>query len=347
MKRIIIVFAGLIVALSILLGIKVHEMNAEQDKPAGGSAVIEGVEADVTSRLAARIERIEVKEGVVVKEGDVMVVLECAEQEALLEGARARLAAAQHQAEAARAQVEASLGSANAAAAGVGAAGAQRQALKSNQAVTERQVKRIDRLAGEGGATASDLDRAAAQADQLGKQLEALDEQINAARGQARAARAQAEAAKAQAEAAVDAISVAQAEVRRAQALVDECTIEAPISGYVETRAFEPNEVVLPGTKILTLVRIDRVEATFYLPNRELAAAKPGLPVTAVADAYPGRTFNGTVERVSAEAEFTPRNVQTRQDRDRLVYAVTVAFDNPGEELRPGMPIEVTVGGRP
>jgi HlyD family secretion protein len=305
--------------------------------------VIEGTEADVTSRIAARIRSIAVDEGDAVKEGDVLVKLDCAEQDAMLQAARARLAAAEHQASAARAQVDAALGSANAAAAGVGAAGAQRQALRSNQEVTERQVKRIDRLRGEGGATESDLDRASSQAEQLSKQLEALDSQISAARGQAKAAQAAAEATKAQAEAAMNAIGAAQADVLRAQALVDECTIEAPIDGYVETRAFEPNEVALPGTKILTLVRIDRVEATFYVPNRELASVSQGKEVTAVADAYPDRTFTGTISRVASQAEFTPRNVQTREDRDRLVYAVTVVFDNPSNLLRPGMPVEVTV----
>lgn len=343
MKRIVVVFVVLIATFSILLGIKVHEMNAEKLKPAGGSAVIEGVEADVTARIAARIENIAVEEGDAVKAGDVLVKLDCAEPDALLQAARARLAAAEHQAAAARAQVEAALGSANAAAAGVGAAGAQSQALRSNQEVTERQVKRIDRLRGEGGATESDLDRASAQADQLSKQLEALDSQTRAARGQARAAQAAAEAAKAQAEAAVNAISAAQADVLRAQALVAECAIVAPISGYVETRAFEPSEVAMPGTRILKLVRIDRVEATFYVPNRELASVSPGRAVTATADAYPDRTFNGTISRIASQAEFTPRNVQTREDRDRLVYAVTAVFDNPNGELRPGMPVEVTV----
>jgi HlyD family secretion protein len=99
----------------------------------------------------------------------------------------------------------------------------------------------------------------------------------------------------------------------------------------------------MPGTKILTLVRIDRVEATFYVPNRELASVSAGKGVTAIADAYPDRTFNGTISRVASQAEFTPRNVQTREDRDRLVYAVTAVFDNPSNELRPGMPVEVTV----
>jgi HlyD family secretion protein len=344
MKRIVIVFAILVATFSILLGIKVHQMNAEQSKPAGGSAVIEGTEADVSSRLMARIQSIAVEEGDAVKAGDVLVKLDCAEPQSLLQAASARLLAAEHQAEAARAQVEAALGSANAAAAGINAAGAQRQALQSTQEVTNRQVKRIDRLATEGGATASDLERAAAQADQLAKQVDALDSQLNAARGQARAAKAQAQAAKAQAEAAVNAIGAAQADVLRAQSLVDECNIEAPIDGFVETRAFEPLEVVLPGSKILSLVRIDRVEATFYLPNRELAAAKAGMAVTAIADAHPGKIFSGKVERVAAQAEFTPRNVQTRDDRDRLVYAVTAVFENAAGELRPGMPVEITVG---
>jgi HlyD family secretion protein len=345
MRRIAIVFAVLVTIFVTLIGIKVSEMRAEALKPSGGSAVIEGVEAAVTSRLPARIAKITVHEGDPVKAGDVLVELDCREQEAILEAALARLAAAEHQAEAARAQVSAASGAANAALAGVGAAGSRRQALETNRAVTERQVKRIDRLKGEGGATESELDRASAQATQLGEEIRALDASLDAAKGQAKAASAQAEAAKAQAEAAVNAISAAQAEVKRARAMADECRLVAPIDGHVEARAYEPGEVVLPGSKVLTLVRIDVVEATFYLPNRELAAAKVGRTVRVVADAIPGKSFSGTIIRVAAKAEFTPRNVQTREDRDRLVYAVTASIENGGEELRPGMPVEVVVDG--
>lgn len=345
MKRIIVVFAVLITGLSILLGVKVRAQRAKALEPSGGSAVIEGTEADVTSRLPARIVRIAAREGEAVKEGDVVVELACDEQDALLEAARAKLGAAEHQAAAAHARVDAALGATNAAVAGVGAAGAKRKALATNRDVSARQVKRLNRLAGEGGATAMDLDSASAQAESLSEQLRALDASLEAARGQAKAARAQANAAKAAAEAAVNAIAAAQADVRRAQALVNECRIEAPISGYVQTRAYEPGEVVLPGSKILTLVRIDRVEATFYLPNRELAAAAPGRAVKVRADAHPGRTFEGRIARVAAKAEFTPRNVQTREDRDRLVYPVTVEIDNGDESLRPGMPVEVTIEG--
>jgi HlyD family secretion protein len=82
-----------------------------------------------------------------------------------------------------------------------------------------------------------------------------------------------------------------------------------------------------------------------YVPNAELSAAAPGRQVVAVADAWPGKTFEGAIRRVSASAEFTPRNVQTREDRDRLVYAVDVVIPNPDGLLRPGMPVEISIPG--
>jgi HlyD family secretion protein len=87
------------------------------------------------------------------------------------------------------------------------------------------------------------------------------------------------------------------------------------------------------------------VKATFYLPNAELAAARTGARAEVVADAWPGQTFVGTVRTVATRAEFTPRNIQTRTDRDRLVYPVEVWIANPEGKLRPGMPVQVTLPG--
>ncbi|MBM4320856.1 MAG: HlyD family efflux transporter periplasmic adaptor subunit, partial [Deltaproteobacteria bacterium] len=140
-------------------------------------------------------------------------------------------------------------------------------------------------------------------------------------------------------------IAAAQAMLLRAATLVAECRLAAPHDGYVQTRAYEVGEVVMPGSRILTLVDIGEVKAIFYLPNAELDAAQPGRPVTVVADAMPERSFAGAVRRVGVSAEFTPRNVQTRADRDRLVYAVEVAIPNAEGLLRPGMPVEIVVPG--
>ena len=72
---------------------------------------------------------------------------------------------------------------------------------------------------------------------------------------------------------------------------------------------------------------------------------KPGAPAVVVADAWPGERFEGTVRTVSLEAEFTPRNIQTRTDRDRLVYPVEVTVRNRDGKLRAGMPVQVTLTG--
>jgi HlyD family secretion protein len=113
----------------------------------------------------------------------------------------------------------------------------------------------------------------------------------------------------------------------------------------VQARNFEPGEVVLPGSRVLTVVDLDEVRSTFYLPNAELAAAASGKRVSVHADPYPGEVFPGTIRHVSSKAEFTPRNVQTREDRDRLVYGVEVTIPNPGRKLRPGMPVEAVIEG--
>lgn len=345
MRRILAVFAVLVVGLSLGLFVKVRENRAALTAPSGGSGIVEGLEVDVVSRLPARIVEITVDEGDPVKAGQVLVRLDCREQEALLRAAKAKREATASAARAAQAQVEAALGAADAAKAQVGAADAQRKALETSEGVAARQLARLEKLKGQGGATEMDLDRAGGQRQGLEEQIRALDATQAAARGQAKAARGQAEAARAQAEAAIVAITAAEADVARAETLVEECTLEAPIDGYVLTRAFEPQEVTLPGSKVLALVKIDPVETSFYIPNAELAEARVGRKVRIVADAWPDRAFEGEIVAVSQEAEFTPRNVQTRQDRDRLVYRVEVRAPNPESKLRPGMPVQISIPG--
>jgi HlyD family secretion protein len=344
-RRIAGIFIVLIVAFSVGIGLKVRANRAALSGPSGGSGIIEGTQADVVARIPARITQIHAEEGDRVEVGQVLVELDCREQQAVLRAAEARLAAAKSQAKAAQAQMDAALGMSQAAQAQVGAAGAQREALETGHGVATRQLTRLEKLEGQGGATEMELDRVSGQARQLSEQIKALDAQVMAARGQAKAAQGQAEAARAQAEAAVVAVTAAEADVARAASLVEECTLKAPLSGYVEVRAYEPQEVVLPGTRVLSVVRLSPARTSFYIPNAELAEARVGRKVTFTADAYPGKTFEGQITQVAKEAEFTPRNVQTRQDRDRLVYRVEVRAENADGLLRPGMPVEVTLPG--
>ncbi len=121
------------------------------------------------------------------------------------------------------------------------------------------------------------------------------------------------------------------------------CNLQSPISGSVLSRYHEPGELVVFGTKLLTLANIKDVWAYIYVPQPDVFHVKAGLKVTARLPEMPGRTFIGTVVKVNDEAEFTPKNVQTRSERERLVYGVKVSFlgSNDDEVLKPGMTVEV------
>ncbi len=154
--------------------------------------------------------------------------------------------------------------------------------------------------------------------------------------------------------AAADALDQAKTALSQAQASLDllntqiaKLTISAPEDGTVLTRAVEPGEMALPGATLIEIGRLDRLELTVYLPEEKFGSVKPDQNVRASVDAYPGRVFEGTVLRMSNEAEFTPTNVQTKEDRTRLVYAVTISLDNPDLALKPGMIADVNfaIGG--
>lgn len=144
-------------------------------------------------------------------------------------------------------------------------------------------------------------------------------------------------------------VQAAQAQVDSAQAQIDSLdvqlkkfTITAPWDGVVLTRSVEPGQVVSPGGILFEIGRLSSLELTVYLPEDQLGLATLNKEVGVSVDAYPGRTFAGTVSRLANEAEFTPTNVQTKEDRTRLVYAVTINLKNDDLALKPGMIADVT-----
>jgi HlyD family secretion protein len=359
MKRAIPVFVILVATLSVLLYLRLRKQQLEAQRPSGGSATVEGTEVDVTARLPARITAIKVQAGDAVKQGQVLVELDCAEPRAALAQAEAMVAAARVALDTARTSVllaqqgtRTATRQAWAAASQVKTFSAQEQVLAVQRAAAARTSKRVEQVHRAGAATDQLL-------DQTQTQVAGLDSQVLALRATAQAAEAaaltalsakdaagiQAQVIARQSEGAAHQVAAAEAARDRAAVAVAECTIKAPRDGYVLVRSFEPGEAVLPGSRVLTLVDIREVKATFYLPNAELGAAKPGTKVEAKADAHGQRVFDGRVIRVGVEAEFTPRNVQTREDRDRLVYQVEVAIPNPEGLLRPGMPVEIRIPG--
>ncbi|GEJ59011.1 HlyD family secretion protein [Anaeromyxobacter diazotrophicus] len=339
MRRIALVVVSLVVVLSAVLAWRLHLQAAEARAPAGGSGEIEGTHVDLASRVGARILEQRVRKGVAVKRGDLLVALDCADPAAALAEAEARLAAARAQAAAAGTSVEASRRQREAAVAGQLAARAQAEALAAQRDAAQRQAGRLEALGADVPTSSRDQTRASA---------EGLEGQTRAALAQARATEQQAAAAVvairasgAQAVAAEAQLKAAEATASRARLLVDECQVRAPRDAVVDDLPHEPGELVQAGQLLVRLVELTEVKATFYLPNAELAAARLGGRATVVADAWPGERFEGVVRTVALQAEFTPRNIQTRTDRDRLVYPVEVYVQNPQGKLRPGMPVQV------
>ncbi|MDY7226758.1 HlyD family secretion protein [Hyalangium rubrum] len=341
MRRAVLLFLALMVVLSTLLGLRLVRERRAAEGPPGGSGVVEGTTVDVRSRLNARVLQLHVEEGARVEKGTLLASLDCTEPEALLAEAEARLAMARAQAQAAEATALASLRASEASSAQAAGTEAQREALAAQQGLATRQAERMEQM-GE-ATTVAARDQARAQADALNQQLAASKHTSAAAGRQARAAAQQERASREQASAAAQGTQAAEASLRRARLSVAECELRAPQAGTVETLVLEEGELALPGTVLARLVDTRRPRATFYLPNAELAAARPEQRATVRADAYPEHTFSARVITVAHQAEFTPRNVQTRSDRDRLVYPVEVRIEDPEGLLRPGMPVDITL----
>jgi len=341
MRRVVVILVVLVVLLASLISIRLWTQARALSAPSGGSGEVEGVTVDLSSRVGARLVEVRVREGQPVKKGELLARLDCSEPEAMLAEAQARLAAARAQAVAAGAQIEVSERSRTAAGAGESAARAQAEALEAQRAAAERQARRLESVSRD--VAESSVDQSRTSAEGLSHQAQAARAQAAASQAQARAADVGVRAAGAQAEAALAGVRAAEASVVRAKLMVDECEIRAPRDAEVAKLPHEQGELVSPSSTLVRLVDLSEVTATFYLPNAEVGAVKPGGKATVVADAWPGETFEGTVKTVALEAEFTPRNIQTRTDRDRLVYPIEVAVRNRDGKLRDGMPVQVTL----
>jgi len=343
MKRVAIIFTVLVLGLGTLLGIRLRSQAQVLRGPTGGAGEIEGTEVDLGSRVGARIERIHVRKGDTVKHGDVLVTFDCADARAAVTELEARLRAAEAQARAAELSTGAAKGSRQAAASAKAAAEAQAAALAAKRDAALRQSKRLEAVA---------ADVALASRDQTRASAEALEQQVRAMRAQAAANQNQMvsagstwRASSAQAQAAQEQAQAVAANLLRARLLAADCELRAPRDARVAEIPHEEGELLAPGAIVIRLLDLREVRATFYLPNAELASVKTGVPVEITADAYPGERFLGHVSNVAFKAEFTPRNIQTRSDRDRLVYPIEVVVANRQEKLRAGMPVDIVLPG--
>jgi HlyD family secretion protein len=101
--------------------------------------------------------------------------------------------------------------------------------------------------------------------------------------------------------------------------------------------------MIAAGTPVVTIADLENIWLKIYIPEPQLGRIKLGQAAEITTDSSRGKVYRGKVTYISSEAEFTPKNVQTQEERVKLVFAVKISLDNPNQELKPGMPADAKV----
>ncbi|OQW60179.1 MAG: secretion protein HlyD [Nitrospira sp. ST-bin4] len=136
----------------------------------------------------------------------------------------------------------------------------------------------------------------------------------------------------------------AYAVLDEAESVLKDLTITAPTSGTVTTRMINAGEVVAAGAPLLELVDLDRLYLKVYVPEVQIGKLRLDLPARIFTDAFPEQPFDATVRYIASKAEFTPKEVQTPDERVKLIYAVKLYLkENPDHRLTPGLPADAII----
>lgn len=246
-----------------------------------------------------------------------------------------------------RQQVEVLLAQRAAAVAQRDAARAQRDALVAQREIADRSYQRTQRLFAQQAATAQQLDQTERDARVLAQQVKAQDDQIAAADRQIAAQGQQVEVTRAQQQGVSQQVVAADAQVARIDDRIRRTQVKNPVAGTVLTTYAKAGEIVQAGQPLYKIANLDTMEVRAYVTEPQLASVRLGQTVQVSMDAGAGQrqTLQGTVTWVSAQAEFTPTPIQTRDERADLVYAIKVRVPNPNGALKIGMPVDVQFTG--
>jgi HlyD family secretion protein len=290
------------------------------------SGTVEATEATLGFQIAGRIEVISPREGDRVSAGQEVAALESTELEARRAQAGAQLAAARALLDEMQTGARAEeLAQATQAA----------RAAGERLADARRDLERVQRLV-EGGALSQEaLDKARLALEVAESQGVQAQQQLRLVETGPRPERITAQRA---------AVGQAEAAVRQADAALANTVIRAPFDGIVTVRGREPGETVAPGSPVVTVMNLHDRWVRIYIREDRIGAVRVGQAATITADTYRDRQYPGEVSFIASQAEFTPRNVQTTEERVKLVYAVKVRVAGDSAlDLKPGMPADVRI----
>jgi HlyD family secretion protein len=287
---------------------------------------LEAPTVDLAPKVAGRVAEVRVREGDRVKAGQLLVRLDLGETSVAVERDRSALSAAQAHLQdlevgSRRAEIE--------------VAQAEVEDRRAALELARRELERQGTLLRGKVGTQADFDRASTTADRAEAALRMSRERLELLRQGSR--RWQTEQARRE-------VGRAGAVLKQSETLAKEAEIRAPADGVVLHRVAEPGLLLAAGQPALTLAFADRLYVRTFIPETKLGRVRTGQPARVSVDAFPGRTFPARVTEISPDAEFTPKPVETREERVNLVYAAEVDLDAGwNAPLVPGQPAEVVV----
>jgi len=327
---------AVVVFLALFVGVGVFVYYSQRSEKEGGisySGTVEATDSNLSFQASGHVTEVFAREGQAVKQGQVLARLDQAEFAARLEQAKAGLEKAVR----AKAQLEESLalyrGSLPAevrrAEAGVGAA-------KNTLEDAKRNADRYEELFRRGVVSQRERDSVRLTSDNALSRLEEARAVLNAAKSNLK----RIDSVKRDIEGADAQIALAKAALDQAEIQLGYTRLTSPYAGVIVSRNVEPGEVVSPGREVFTLSDLSQVDLKIFVDEPDIGKVRPGQKVKVAVDSFPGKFFHGTVSYISPEAEFTPKVIQTKKERVKLVYLVKVSLPNPRYELKTGMPAD-------
>ncbi len=324
MKKRAIVGTGVLLLAALGAGAWWLARRGADDGAIVASGTVEATEADVGFEIPGRLHRLPVREGDRVGTGDLLGSLDTSELDAAVAEAEAAVASARSSLR------EMELGGRTEE---VSRARAALRAAERRAEDAARDLGRARRLF-EGGAISEEaLDRAETTLTVAEADREQARESLALVREGPRPETVEAQRAR---------VRQAEAALARARARLDDAEATAPFDGVVAIRHREVGETVSPGAPLVTLRDLDDRWIRIYVREDAIGRVSLGQEAEILSDSHPDRSYRGRVFFIGSEAEFTPRSVQTAEERVRLVYPVKVRVaEDPDVDLKPGTPADV------
>jgi HlyD family secretion protein len=298
---------------------------ARQSGAIEASGTIEATSVQISSKSSGEILHLDADEGSAVRQGDLLATIDHAALDIQLGQARSGV-------DLAKAQLDLLTNGAR----GEDLAQAREALNQANETLrnAREDFQRMDSLFKVNAATKKQRDDAETRYANAKAQASATDQALLKLQNFARPEDVKAALAR---------VDQAVYSARLLEKSIQDCTVRSPTAGIVTEKLVEEGELAAPGTGLYVITNLDTVKLTIYVPETDLGNIRLGQQARISVDSRPDTIFPGTVTYISPIAEFTPRDIQTKDDRVKLVYAVKIEMANPQGVFKPGMPADAAL----